>query len=334
MNVPDQALLDRIKSMAHADPAVAGQAMKEHTVALNLPLREGVLKGAIATDIFEEMYFAPGTSVEFPIDFIAPGTEKDYVAYTIPQYGALPSKQVEGDYVMAPTYEIGASIDYAMKYARDARWDIDARAIEVLKAMFTRKMNDDAFRVLLAAAYGRGLTIYDSTATAGLFTKRLLSNMRTVMGRNGGGNSTSLNKSKLTDVYMSIEALEDIRSWDLTMIDDVTRREIYVSTNGDGDVTETRIFGVKLHDLYEFGVSQEYQNYFTSVLGGSLPGSKEELVLGLDLSKKDSFIMPWRRAIEIYPDYTLHRQRRVGYWGDTELSYAVLDSRRVLAGAL
>jgi len=104
----------------HKEEALA--ANHEFAKALELPLRQGVLSGNILDDIFEPVQLAQSATPEFPLDFLAPGTEKDFVAYTIPNHGYIPQKHVEGDYVMVPTYDIGASIDYLLKYARDARW--------------------------------------------------------------------------------------------------------------------------------------------------------------------------------------------------------------------
>ena len=50
---------------------------------------------------------------------------------------------------MVPTYDIGASIDYLLKYARDARWDVVGRAMEVLEGSFVKKMNDDGWHTFL-----------------------------------------------------------------------------------------------------------------------------------------------------------------------------------------
>ena len=69
--------------------------------------------------IFEPIRLAPGATPEFPLDFLSPGSEKDFVAYTIPNHGYIPERHIEGDYVMVPTYDIGASIDWMLKYARD-----------------------------------------------------------------------------------------------------------------------------------------------------------------------------------------------------------------------
>lgn len=306
-------------------------ANAEFAKALELPLRQGVLNGDILDGIFEPIVLAQSATPEFPLDFLAPGTEKDFVAYTIPNHGYIPQRHVEGDYVMVPTYDIGASIDYLLKYARDARWDVVGRAMEVLEAQFVKKMNDDGWHTLLAAGVDRNIVVYDSDADNGQFTKRLVSLMKTVMRRNGGGNSASNNRGMLTDLYVSPEAMEDIRNWGIDQVDEITRREIYVAADG----TLNRVFGVNLHDLDELGEGQEYQLFYDNVLNADLPsGHNTELVVGLDLRKRDSFIMPVRQEVQIFEDDTLHRQKRAGFYGWAEQGFAVLDNRRVLLGAL
>ena len=124
---------------------------------------------------------------------------------------------------------------------------------------------------------------YDGDAAAGMFSKRLVSLMQTVMRRNSGGNSASVGRGRLTDLYVSPEALEDVRNWGLDQVDEVTRREIYTAPEGGAPIT--RIFGVNLHDLDELGEGQEYQ---TSSLVLALVQFKQadvlELVVGLDQS--------------------------------------------------
>jgi hypothetical protein len=331
---PTPELTDLLVKSGSLQKEEALTANHEFAKALELPLRQGVLSGNILDDIFEPIALAQSATPEFPLDFLAPGTEKDFVAYTIPNHGYIPQKHVEGDYVMVPTYDIGASIDYLLKYARDARWDVVGRAMEVLESQFVKKMNDDGWHTLLAAGVDRNIVVYDSDANDGQFSKRLVSLMKTVMRRNGGGNSASNNRGMLTDLYVSPEAMEDIRNWGLDQIDEVTRREIY--TAGDG--TLNRVFGINLHDRDELGEGQQYQLFYSNVLGGSLPGDetfqKSELVVGLDLRKRDSFIMPVRQEVQIFEDDTLHRQKRAGFYGWAEQGFAVLDNRRVLLGAL
>jgi hypothetical protein len=312
----------------HKETSLAANA--EIAKALELPLRRGLMSGNILDGIFEPIQLAQSATPEFPLDFLAPGTEKDFVAYTIPNHGYIPERHVESDYVMVPTYDVGSSIDYLLKYARDARWDVVGRAMEVLEGSFVKKLNDDGWHTLMAAGVDRNIVVYDSDANTSQFTKRLVSLMKTVMRRNGGGNSASNNRGMLTDLYVSPEAMEDIRNWGIEQVDETTRREIY--TAADGSIN--RIFGINLHDLDELGVGQEYQLFYSSTLGASMPSGKTEVVVGLDLRKNDSFIMPVRQEVQIFEDDTLHRQKRAGFYGWAEQGFAVLDNRRVLVGAL
>ena len=331
MTRPDEQFLDLLKRSGSADKTEALVAQHELAQALEMPLRQGVLVGDVLDGIFERMAVEPGSSVEFPLDLLAPGEENSHVAYTNPGHGRIPERAVEGDYVMVPTYTVASSIDYLLRYAREARWDIVGRAMQVLEAGFVKKMNDDGWHTLLAAGVDRNILVYDGDAANGQFTKRLISLLKTVMRRNGGGNTGSVRRGSLSDVDLRPEALEDIRNWGLDQIDEVTRREIYMA--GDGDAVITRVFGVNLHDMDELGSGQEYQTFYADQLAGTLQGSDSELIVGLDLNKNDSFVMPVKQEVQIFEDDALHRHQRAGFYGWAELGFAVLDNRRILLGS-
>lgn len=312
----------------------ARAATRELTKALtqSLPLRKGIIYGDILGNIFQPIDLPAGAAPEFPLDILSPGTEKDYVAYTIPSTGRIPERHIEGDYINVTTYEIANSIDWALKFSRDARWDVVGRAMQILEGGFVLKANRDGWHTILAAGVGRNIVVYDTEATAGFLSKRLISLAKTTMRRKAGGNSTSLNRGELTDLFLSPEALEDIRSWDTTEIDEFTRREIFLA--GGRENALPSVFGVNLHDIDELGVGQELQNYYTGTLGGTFPGSKLELAIGLDLLNTDSFVNPIRSPIEVFEDLVFHRQRRAGVYGWGEMGFGVLDSRRVILLAI
>ena len=328
--VPTDRLNQVLRTSGSMKKEEALNATAEFAKALELPLRQGVLSGDILNGIFEPIQLQVNATPEFPLDFIAPGSEKDYVAYTIPNHGYIPQRNVEGDYVMVPVYDIGASIDWNLKYARDARWDVIGRAMEVFQAQFVKKLNDDGWHTLLASAVDRNIVVVDSDANPGQFTKRLVSLGKTVVRRNGGGNTTSINRGKLTDLFVSPEAIEDIRNWNVDQVDEFTRRDIFLSEDG----VLTRIFGVNLHDIDELGEGQEYQLYALNQLGVTLPANKVELMLGLDLRRRDSFVMPIREQVQVFEDDTLHRQKRGGIYGWAEQGFAALDNRRVILMAI
>lgn len=311
----------------HEESAIKAQYL--FTKALVTPLRKGIMSGDILAGIFESIPFDPAAPTEFPLDLLQPGTEKDYVAYTIPSWGRIPERNVESDYVMVTTYDVGSSIDWLLKYARDARWDVVGRAMQVLESSVVKKRNDDGVHTLLTAAVDRNILVFDGDAQVGQFTKRLVSLMKLVMRRNGGGNSTSVGRGKLTDMWISPEGMEGMRTWGVDQVDEVTRREIF--TAGDGVLN--RIFNVNLHDIDEFGENQEYQLYFQNELGAAMASGDVEIVLGMDLSSNDAFVNPVKEQFQVFTDPALHRQKRAGVYGWAEWGWGVLDGRRLLVGS-
>lgn len=327
---PSDELLEMFKKSGSNNKSEAIEAQAYIAKAIETPLREGVLFGDVVSGIYQSMPLEPGSSQTFPTDLLAPGTELEHVAYTIPNHGRIPERSVESDEIRLNTYRIGSSVDFLLKYAREAQWPVMQRAMQVMEAGFVKKMNDDGFHTLLAAAVDRNILVYDADAAAGQFTKRLISLMKTTMRRNGGGNSVTA-KGKLTDIYMSPEGIEDIRNWGVDQLDEVSRREVYQSADDGSPLT--RIFGVYLHELLEFGDGQEYQDYFLTDLGGALASSDVELVIGMNRAGPNNFIMPVRENVDVFEDPTFHRQQRQGYYGWAEIGFACLDNRQIIAGS-
>jgi hypothetical protein len=326
---PDDLTAALMRRAGDNDPSVAYAAQQEVAKALSLPLRDAILPGDNSGGIYGTVVLERGANPEWPLDILNPGDEDDYTAYVIPGNGRIPERTIEGDYVTIPTFPIANSIDMLLRHVRDAQWNVMERAVQVMQAGFVKKMNDDGWRVILGAGVDRNILVYDADASAGQLTKRLISIMKTQMRRSGGGNSASLNRRRLTDLYLSPEALEDIRNWGLDQIDEITRREIYMAA--DGGIT--RVFSVNLHDMDELGVDQQYQNFYVNQLSGTFPGSDVELVIGLDL-QHGNFVMPVRETLSVFPDPMLHRSQRVGYYGWLEGGWGCLDNRDVILGSI
>lgn len=326
MSKLDKAVAALIRQTGDRDREVAYAAQIELAKAITLPLRQGILSGDVTDGIFETVVMEPGRTYEYPVDLLNPGQEDDFRAWTNPGEGRIPMRQIEGDYITVPTYGLANSIDWTLRLARDGGYDIVGRCLQILRAGFEKKMSDDAWYTLISAAADRNILVYDADAANGQFTKRLVSLAKVTMRRNGGGNSASLNRSRLTDIYQSPEAIEDIRNWNLDQVDEITRREIY--TAADGGIT--RIFNVNLHDLDEFGDGADFQDFFENTLGGTMPTGDLEIAVGLDRGSNDSFIMPIREELSIFPDPNLHRSQRAGYYGWQESGVGVLDNRRTL----
>lgn len=331
-----EKLVKAMQACASEDANTRATAQRAFAATLAIPIRKAVFDESTTEGIFEKDVLAPGATPNYPLDFVKPGDEDSFVAFVLPKTGRIPERHVEGDELWVPTFRVGNAIDWDIRYMRMARFDVVARALEVYKAGFVRKNNSDAWRTILAAAADRGTIVTASgaapftgntsavsPAAQGEFTKELISRARTAMTRGAGGNG---NAGSLTDVYLSVEAMEDVRSWSATEVDDFTRREIIKAS--DRNLAE--VYGVNLHHMTEFGEGQEYQNFVTTTLAQSLPSNTKEWCVGLDLSRTDSFVEPVVQDLETFEDPTLYRSQKMGVFGWLEHGFAVLDARRVL----
>lgn len=326
---PPAELVDLMKRAGSKDKRIAIPAQELFAKAIELPVNQGLL----AEDILGNLLFTPvdltnGEALEYPTDILTPGDEEDHIAYVCPDQGRIPERQVSANYVALKTYKIANSIDVNLRILRDANWDIFSRALQVMQAGFTMKMNVDGWRTLISSAQSRGLEVFDSAATAGVMSRALLSEMSVTM-RRGGGRFTHVNRRKMTHLFHSPEVMEDIRLWGADELDEVSRRELFLTDNE----SIPKISGIFLEDLDEFGVGEAHNEYYTTVKGSAIANSKVEIVVGLDLRNHPN-IMPVRETLNVNIDDALHRKQKMGAYGWTEMGFAVLDNRYGLIGAV
>lgn len=336
----DENTLALLRAMASPDQRQALAARRAFAEALESPLRRGIFDADNLGSIYSPQVIPPGATASYPLDFVRPGDEDNYTAYTLAEQGRLPERRVEASEINVPTFKIGNSIDWDIKFMKEARWDVVKRAMQVFEAGFVRKINSDGWRTVLAAGADRGLVVTASGTAVftgsnscmttppgpGEFTKELVSRLHTAMTRGAGGNG---NAGRLTDLYLSLEAMECVRAWDATRVDEFTRREIF--TSADKGLAE--VYGVILHTMTEFGQDQEYDAFLETTLELAKPVNTDEFCIGLDLSTDDSFVMPIKEELEVYDDEALVRYQRMGIFGWMRHGFACLDNRRVLLGA-
>lgn len=315
-----------LRLCASADEAEAQKHIKAVAQVMSKAWKAGVLEPDLLGGIFDRVDLPPGVEAKFPLDFYSPDNEGAYNAIVVSRQGAIPDRAIDGDELWVRTYKLGNGISWSLDYARDGRWDIVARAIEVFTNGFIRKLNDDGWHVVLKSAVDSTTsTVQDTTATAGVFSKALLlSMMANIKRRNGGRNS------RLTDLYLSPEAINDIRNFTNAQLDELSRRELI--TSGEDNIPS--LYGVRFHEMQELGTSQEYETYITGTLGRAHTNSKVEHVVGLDLSHRDQFVMPVREDMQMFDDPAMHRSAKAGVYGWMEVGFAAIDTRRAILGAL
>lgn len=319
------------KEKRQANKANQKKALK---AALKEPVREFVTLGNTINGIFEEVPIGMQNDAVFQVGF-SKETAEQVVATLCSPTGRIEERRVDADEVRVETFLRENHVDTSLRMIAAARWDVVAKLWEMMYQGFDVEMSNYGWQTLIGAGISRNLLTYDDAATDGVFSKALVVRLQTAMRRNGGGNSSSVNRGQLTDLFISPEAMADIRSWSHQSgeIDYLTQREIYLAPEGSGAMSS--IFGVRIHTLDELGVGKQYNDWFLAN-GGSLSGTsgKQEIVIGLDLSKNDSFVMPVRQDVQIFEDPTMHRSMRFGLYGWREYGMACLDVRRVILGAL
>ena len=86
-----------LKSTASADPVVRAKALTQILTAIQTPVREGIFDGDTTAGVFNTETLPPGVSAEYPIDFVSPGSEGEFRAFTNPGKGKPPALVVSGD---------------------------------------------------------------------------------------------------------------------------------------------------------------------------------------------------------------------------------------------
>lgn len=345
---------EQLKELFKATASGNEEARKELAQAITVPILQVVKDASLARQLFLVEELGPGAQASYPVadDIEAP-------VFILPKVGMVPQNYIEspGEEVYVPTFDVGTSFNWSLKYARDGRINIAAKTLRTAARTMIDYEEECAWRVIAPAVtsafsgYGllgsRPAPIVEITSTiaSGFLSKELINAMILRMERN---------RRTLTDLYVSPEDLGDIREWSDSQVDDVTRREIFLSGG------RTEIFGVQLHSVHQLGASGRYNiNSVDSASGifrvgsgsgkfndydpthenkvdanGQVVTAGETQIYGFDLTSADSLVMPIRAELQFWDDPYLHRQRQQGFYGWEEVGFAALDTRMMSMGII
>ncbi len=318
-----------LKACGSLNPTESATAQAELTKAMAEEfVKSAFLDGDLISGLYTDVQLDEDVPAEFILDLIQPGTEREYIAYYLPDTGYVPERSVNMNKVLVPTIAVSSSINCPLKFLRQKRVDILGRMMEALEAGFVMRDNLEGFTVLMSA--GSAHATVEASVTDGTFDLASLRAMKLAMRRANGGNSTSINRNKMTDMYLSPEASEDIRQLAHDVADDFTRKKIADLADMDGFLFQ----GVNFRIIDELGDGQLFQKVWTDVLGKTLSDNSTELLIGLNLapSNKKNFVKPKRRGLEMYEDPTLHRRQEFGWYSWKERGFGILDTRGIIIG--
>lgn len=314
--------------------------------------------------IFRDWKYNPDVDTVFPLELFVDAGLNTVRVWSQQTGGGLPTSEVRGveGFKFSP-YLLNSAASAKKKVIKNATVDFVALLINRMLQEILQGRELNAWGTIMAAAGGAttnnlpGGPLQTITATTpDIFQVHDFNRLKTAIARlhnswvGGTPAPGSIGRRGLTDMFLSPEMMEQIRSWayqpmntrgvpnsdesTAVALPDAIRTAIW----GNSNVPE--IFGVKLHELNEFGVGQRYNTLFDtfySAAGGTFDGATQEIILGLDLSV-DAFIRPIASKedldIDTSPTFQVRvddqfptRQETVGWYGKQEEAYVVLDRK-------
>jgi hypothetical protein len=367
---PEQVEL--IKAIGSRNKEVSAQASEAFAAFIGPIIQKVILQASTAGMIFTDSEFDEDDNPSYPLDLYY-NEDAGYV--TVWQQsiaGGLPSSQVEGVKEMKiSTYRLDSAVSFLKKYARRSRLDVVAKALERMAQEVLIKQERNAWATVLSAvAAGKthGLQHVIRCGTAGSFLiddlNKLITRMKRVNSSFASGTPANFEYKGLTDLFVSTEIKEQIRSFAYNPLN--TKIGVVAGTSGSGYAAQgiplpenvreqiwqaagmQEIFGVTITDLIELGQNQKYNTLFGAQSGSTtytkpdgtgsatFSPSSEEILVGIDATR-DAFIRPIARQAEsggqfitLPDDQFLLRQDKTGYYGFLEEGRCVLDSRAAL----
>jgi hypothetical protein len=279
--------LEKIKLMQSVaeDP----KARRAFAASLSIPVRQVVAEQTSVRSIFAEDPLPAGALASYPCDF------GETTAWLLPRLGATPVNQVDGDEVLVPTFEITGRISFKMSYARDGRYNVSDRAKQRLANDIIKQEEEAGWSVIRASVPASNvITVAGTEGT--YFSKKLINEMIAKM------QSIGLEPSL---IVCSVNSFAEIREWDNTKLDEVTRREVFQNAGLKS------IWGVPVMALRRLADTEVYL-FDTSRYG----------------------VMPIRQNLVTFDDPTVVPDLKIGIIAYEEIGFGVLDSRAVVKGVI
>jgi hypothetical protein len=347
---PEQ--IELLKLTGNRDRSKAWPAM-EAFAAILAPVVQVVLdKLSTVRSIYSVKTIGETDNAEFPLDVFFDEKDGDILVHFQPRPGGVPSSYMSGlETVIVPTAMYQSEVSWQNKFARNGRLDVVSAYIHKLGQAMVRKEEINGWTVLLHAAATSSTNSLShtvtSTTTDGIFHLDLMNQMLTRAKRlntSVGGGTAIAAPQGLTDIFLSVEAMADVRAFsynpinvrgataaaaagDVVALPDDLRKDILA---GAGMLS---LMGITLHEMNELGLSQSYNTIFDSFFAGTFVPASDEVIIGVDMSR-DSNVMPSKGGLVIMNDILNNRSDKSGVIAQEDIGFGVLDTRALVAGII
>lgn len=376
-NTPEQVEL--IKKLGSNNLVEAHAAMTALAESLAPVVQKVLNQGATTAEIFEDAPFAEDSYPSIPLDLYY-NTDAGFVStWSQGAAGGVPTSLIDTPVLelIPHTYRLDSAISFMKKHVKAGRLDIVSAGINRMTQEILVKQERNRWAVLLKALAeanalnGRSVAAGTSGAIQHVMrssdSSLLIKDLNDLGVRQARIHSSFANgtpdmgQSKgITDLYMSPEvmasikafAFEPFRSDSTATISTVNnlpasaREELF---RGGGVVS---FFGMKLHQMQEFGLSKKYNTLFDTFAasveylkiggagGSQFTGSSDEIIVGIDLSASPKgCVRPVKtdagggQVVLLPDDQFVARSEKTGMYGYVEEG-AVVVNARTLAGIM
>lgn len=358
----EKEVINILKAVGSSDKAKS-EAAQVTLAAFVGPVVDVVLQQAATSNyLFSTETYAMGDgSPSIPIDNYFNTNEGLFQVWSSSIAGGLPSNMAWGaEEYRFTTWQLESAAHMLKSYAEKARINVVAQTIERLAQEVLVKQEYQLWSIALGAlaqVRTNGVSHLVSAGTAGTLKLDDINNLWTKVKRLRkswvGGTPTATVGRGLTDLFLSVEKMEDVRAMAYNPVNttvvpaaattatalplpDSMRQEIFRNSG------MTEIFGVRLHELLELGVGYAFNQMFDDLYtaSGSDPAfsaASQEIILGVDLSIPSAIKIVATDSdtgaqFQVQPDdQWVSRSKKIGWYGSVEMGAIVVDNKALAA---
>ena len=371
----DQLALVRAMGSNNREEAYEAQAAVADLLG---PVVSEVINNAPTVgNLYTSLSYGEDDNPSLPLDLFHDITDEDYIqVYSQQVAGGLPYSQVfpAHNELKFSTYTLDSALAFDRKYVRKARLDVVSKTFTRMAQEVLLKQTKTAFNVLATALVkGQGTSVTAGSQIIGSTTEnrfvlddfnRLITKSKRINSSFTGGTPVGGVKSGITDLLVSPEMVEQLRSMAYNPINtidadgsaagatdgqvapDVLRQELFSAAGLPS------FYGINIMEINQMGINQTFNKLFAAVVtaegatvvGGGNTGtfsqSADEIVIGIDRSK-DALIRPVvvgegspSELQVLVDDQFSVRQNKIGYYGKVEEGRICIDDRALIGLAV
>ena len=358
---PEQ--IELIRAMGSKDKLKSLEALQIFAAFVS-PVAQKLLEQAGTSGlIYRQFTYDEDDSPSIPLDLYLNTNENHIQVWQQNMAGGLPSSHVSGtEEFKIATFRLDSAVNWLKKYARRARLDVVSAAITRMTQEVLLKKERNFWAVIMKAlgeaTHNGADHLLTSTTQDELSVhdfNRLMTLGKRINSSWAGGTPTAPASAGITDLFISPEIMEEVRSFAYQPMNtravpdtaestamplpDSVRERIFNSAGNP------EIYNKTLHELNELGTTQRYNVIFEAYAPASVAhGSgtfdqSDEIIVGLDLSL-DQFVSPVAKNADTGATFTtevddqfLVRSEKQGLFGSQELGAVCIETRG-LAGLI